>query len=345
MRFHLTGFGGDDGFFAGETGLDNRGGTQMNLAGKVAIVTGSGGGGTGRSTARRLAREGAAVVVNDVNDPGGRETVALIEADGGLAAFCCADVKIEADIKALIAFAESTFGGLDVLVNNASSPDGLGLLTGWIDAVRIEVLGPMHATLAAIEAMRRRGGGAIVNIGSTSAIGHGRKHSPWPAYDVGKMAQIRLTTTLACLRDQENIRVNCLVPSWVASPGPKEYWESLTPEQRKERGVPDALISGWSNTRATHRTRWLFGSLERADRQASPPSRVGVAVVANRSVRNEGREGAVSEKGSRKGISSSSEIVPPGARTGLGRRGEESHRESSKSVKLVYTTLEPGSPD
>jgi NAD(P)-dependent dehydrogenase (short-subunit alcohol dehydrogenase family) len=215
----------------------------MNLAGKVAIVTGSGGGGTGRATARRFAHEGASVVVTDVNHPGASETVSLIEVAGGRARFCPADMRNEADIKALIAFAESTYGGLDVLVNNASSPDGMGLLTGWIDAMHVEVLGPMHATLAAIEAMHRRGGGAIVNIGSTSAIGHGRKHSPWPAYDVGKMAQIRLTTTLASLRDRENIRVNCLVPGWVASPGPREYWESLTPEQRKERGVPDTLIS------------------------------------------------------------------------------------------------------
>jgi NAD(P)-dependent dehydrogenase (short-subunit alcohol dehydrogenase family) len=56
------------------------------------------------------------------------------------------------------------------------------------------------------------------------------------------MAVMRLTTTLGPLRDQENIRVNCLVPSWVASPGPKEYWASLTPAQRKERGVPETLI-------------------------------------------------------------------------------------------------------
>jgi NAD(P)-dependent dehydrogenase (short-subunit alcohol dehydrogenase family) len=215
----------------------------MNLQGKVAIVTGSGGGGTGRATARRFAREGASVVVSDVNDAGGRQTVALIEADGGLASFCHTDVRIESDLRALVAFAESSFGGLDFLVNNASSPDGMGLLTGWMDGVGIEILGPMHATLAAIEAMRRRGGGAIVNVGSTSALGHGRKHSRWPAYDVGKMAQMRLTTTLACLRDQENIRVNCLVPAWIASPGPKEYWESLTPEQRRERGVPDTLLS------------------------------------------------------------------------------------------------------
>jgi len=215
----------------------------MIPGGKVAIVTGSGGGGTGRATAERLAREGASVVVSDVNDAGGRETVAWIESTGGRARFCRADVRVESEIAALIAFAEASFGGLDILVNNASSPDGHALLTGWKEMVDIEILGPMHATLAAIPAMRRRGGGSIVNIGSTSALGHGRKHSPWPAYDVGKMAQIRLTTTLGVLRDRENIRVNCLVPAWIASPGPREYWESLTPDERRERGVPDTLLS------------------------------------------------------------------------------------------------------
>src|SRR5262249_35394645 len=159
-----------------------------------------------------------------------RETAALIEGSGGRAAFCRADVRDEGDIRALVSFAEAHFGGLDVLVNNASSPDGMGFLTGWEDCVRSEILGPMHATLAAIEAMRKRGGGAIVNIGSTSAIGHGRQHSRWPAYDVAKMAQIRLATTLAPLWEKEKIRVNCLVPAWIASPGPLEYWESLTPE-------------------------------------------------------------------------------------------------------------------
>ena len=213
----------------------------MNLQNKVAIVTGAGGGGTGRAAARRFAREGAMVVVNDINLAGGHETVALIESAGGRAAFCGANIATEAD--ALLAFADSTYGGVDVLVNNASDPTGLGALTGWNECIHLEVLGPMRAILGAIERMRRRGEGAIVNIGSTSALGHGRKHAPWPSYDVAKMAMMRLTTTLAFLRQEANIRVNCLVPSWVASPGPKEYWESLTPEQRKERGVPDTLIS------------------------------------------------------------------------------------------------------
>ena len=197
----------------------------MTLKDKVAIVTGSGGGGTGRATAcPRLSREGALVVVTDLNQSGGHETVSRIESEGGRAAFCLADVGKEPEIRALFDFAESRFGGVNVLVNNASSPDGFGQLTGWVESIQTELLGPMRATLLAIEAMRRRGGGAIVNIGSTSAIGHGRKHSRWPSYDAGKMAVMRLTTTLGPLRDQENIRVNCLVPSWVASPGPKEYW-------------------------------------------------------------------------------------------------------------------------
>lgn len=213
------------------------------LNGKVVLVTGSGGEGTGRATARRFAREGAAVVVHDINDDGGRETVRLIECESGRAAYFHADVRNEAGITALMAFAESTFGGVDILVNNASSPDGMGQLTGWMEMMSIEILAPMRATLLAIESMRRRGGGAIVNIGSTSALSHGKKPSRWPAYDVGKMAQMRLATTLGMLKESDNIRVNCLVPAWIASPAPKAYWESLTPEQRRERGVPDTLLS------------------------------------------------------------------------------------------------------
>src|SRR5262249_49142484 len=154
--------------------------------------------------------EGALIVVNDINESGGHETVSRIEAGGGCAAFCPADIGKESEIKALFDFALSKFGGVDVLVNNASSPDGLGQFTGWVESIEVELLGPMRATLLAIDAMRRRGGGAIVNIGSTSALGHGRKHSRWPSYDAGKMAIMRLTTTLGPLRDQENIRVNCL---------------------------------------------------------------------------------------------------------------------------------------
>jgi NAD(P)-dependent dehydrogenase (short-subunit alcohol dehydrogenase family) len=80
-----------------------------------------------------------------------------------------------------------------------------------------------------------------VNISSTSAIGHGRKHSKSPGYDVAKAAVLRLTTTLGWLRERELIRVNCLVPDWVASAEVKAYWDPLTPQQRRELGAPDSL--------------------------------------------------------------------------------------------------------
>lgn len=218
----------------------------MQLASKVAVVTGAGGRGCGRAIAWRLAREGASVVVSDLRESAGLETVERIHAETGdpcRAAFFRADVGSQAAVRELFAFAETTYGGVDFLVNNASHPEAGGPLEGWFDTLQVDLLGAMYATLRAIEALRQRGGGAIVNIGSTSALGHGFEHSPWPGYDVAKMGVIRLTTALGCLRESERIRVNCLVPGWIASPQVVEYWVGLTPEQRVERGAPDVLLS------------------------------------------------------------------------------------------------------
>jgi NAD(P)-dependent dehydrogenase (short-subunit alcohol dehydrogenase family) len=216
----------------------------MDLTGKVAIITGSGGAGCGRAIARRFAREGCSVVVSDIDEPGGHETVRLIEAGQGRAAFLRADLAKESDIKALIEFAEKTYGGLDVLVNNAGAPyRPQGLLDNWFHELEVDLHGPMYAILHAIPAMRKRHGGAIVNMGSTSAIGHGLKHSKSPGYDVAKMGLIRLTTTLAPLQASDGIRVNCLVPAWIASPEVKSYVDSLTPQQRKVGNVPEVLIT------------------------------------------------------------------------------------------------------
>jgi NAD(P)-dependent dehydrogenase (short-subunit alcohol dehydrogenase family) len=125
----------------------------MNFDGKVAIITGSAEKEPAMPSRGDLPRKGW--VVSDINDAGGDETVALIEADRGRAAFHPADVKNENEINGLIAFAESTFGGLDILVNNASKPDTMGLLIGWMDAMAVEILAPMRSTLTTIEAMRR----------------------------------------------------------------------------------------------------------------------------------------------------------------------------------------------
>src|SRR5262245_7104141 len=100
-------------------------GKQMT-DGNVAVVTGSGGAGCGRAIARRFASRGAAVVVSDINEAGGRETVRLIETSGGRAAFCRTDIREHTEARELVAFAERTFGGVSVLVNNASAPHEAG---------------------------------------------------------------------------------------------------------------------------------------------------------------------------------------------------------------------------
>jgi NAD(P)-dependent dehydrogenase (short-subunit alcohol dehydrogenase family) len=184
------------------------------------------------------------VVVCDINEAGGHETVRVIKEAGGRAAFFRADVRRESEVRDLVSFAEASFGGLHVLVNNASAPHGSERLEEWTDALETDLLGAIYATRWAIEAMRRAGGGAIVNVASISALWHGRK-SPGglPGYDVAKAGMIRMTTRLASLAKTDGIRVNCLAPGWIATDGPRQYWESLTPSGRAERGVPSRLLT------------------------------------------------------------------------------------------------------
>ncbi len=217
----------------------------MNISRRVAIVTGSGGTGCGRAIALRFASQGSAVVVSDINEAGGHETVHLIERGGGRAAFFRADMRQESQVRDLISFAEATFGGLTVLVNNASAPHGSDEgLVDWMDSIETDLLGAIYATRWAVKAMRRGGGGAIVNIASISALWHGRKTAGgFPGYDVAKAGMIRMTTRLASLAEKDNIRVNCLAPGWIATDGPRQYWESLTPAERVERGVPSQLLT------------------------------------------------------------------------------------------------------
>lgn len=212
---------------------------------RVVIVTGAGGTGCGRAIAARFARDGAAVVVSDLNESGGRETVRLIESRGGRAAFVPADIRDASQARDLIAYGERTFGGVSVLVNNASATHDTGEeLERWIECLQTDLIGTMHATRWAIEAMRRGDGGSIVNIASISALWHGRKTPGGLAgFDVAKAGMIRLTTRLGGLVRKDGIRVNCLAPGWIATDAPRKYWESLTPAERAERGVPSRLLT------------------------------------------------------------------------------------------------------
>jgi NAD(P)-dependent dehydrogenase (short-subunit alcohol dehydrogenase family) len=217
------------------------------LAGKVAIITGAGGNGCGRAIARRFAREAAWLVIADTDKAGLRGTASAIEAEGGRASILPTDVSNETEVCALFDFAEKTYGGVDVVVNDASGavfPEKS--LDDWFVNLRVDLLGTMFATRYGIEAMRRRGGGAIVNIGSTSALPHGDARANGPSssgYNTAKAGVIRLTTTLKWMGAKERIRVNCLVPHWIGTDHIMSVIAKMTPEQRRDSAVPDVLIT------------------------------------------------------------------------------------------------------
>jgi NAD(P)-dependent dehydrogenase (short-subunit alcohol dehydrogenase family) len=211
---------------------------------RVVIVTGAGGSGCGRAISERFAADGAMIVVSDIDEAGGNETVRAVERSGGRAAFFRADVRKESQVKELVSFAETMFGGLSVLVNNASAPHGDGDLGSWIDPIETDLLGAIYATRWAIEVMRRGQGGAIVNIASISALWHGRKTPGGiPGYDVAKAGMIRMTTRLAYLAEADGIRVNCLAPGWIGTNEVRKHWTALTPTERTARKVPAQLLA------------------------------------------------------------------------------------------------------
>ncbi len=211
---------------------------------RSALVTGAGGVGCGRAIARRLAREGASVVVCDLDELGAHETVRLITREGGRALVRGCDVRIESDVKDAVAFTVAELGGLDVLVNDASAPyRPQAPLDHWTDTIATDLLGTMTATRAAIDAMAGKGG-VIVNMGSTSALPHGRVQGGGsPAYDVAKAGVMRLTTMLAWLGKRDAVRVNCFVPDWVATPEVQSYFDTLTDEERTALHVPSKLTT------------------------------------------------------------------------------------------------------
>ncbi len=209
----------------------------MDIEGKVALVTGSGSG-IGRATALRLASEAAAVVVADIDEEGGRETVRQIEAAGGRAAFTRADVASEAGVRAMVAFAEETFGGLDILVNNAGVVKGITTERlsfpevepeRWIRTLEVNLRGVILGTQYGIQAIRKRAGGVIVNISSGAGIGYGPHGSP--VYAASKAGVMRFSAALAPLKDRMNIRVNCICPGWVDTPMVQRTRAEMSPEE------------------------------------------------------------------------------------------------------------------
>jgi NAD(P)-dependent dehydrogenase (short-subunit alcohol dehydrogenase family) len=215
----------------------------VDLEEKVALVTGAGAG-IGRGAALRLAREGAAVVVSDVDEVTGVDTVREIRSRGGRAAFVLADVTSEADVSEMVAYAEEEFGGLDVLVNNAGGVEEPYFPEGdpahWGRAIDLNLLGTMLGTHFGVRAMKKRGDGAIVNVSSMGGVGF----QPYdiPEYGAAKAGVMRLTASLATLQERSGVRVNCICPGWVDTPASRRTRARMTPQERKDL-VPPVLLT------------------------------------------------------------------------------------------------------
>lgn len=188
----------------------------MRLKNKVAIITG-GGSGIGRATCQLFAEEGARVVVADINQKGGKQTVALLPK--GKAVFVKADVSQEDQVKRLIKGAVKAFGKLDILVNNAAAfvfgrvEDAT--LEDWNRVLGTNVLGPAFCVKHAVPEFKKAGGGAIVTIGSISSFIAQPDYVP---YNTSKSALINMTRCLAMDLAPFNIRANVVCPGVIRTP-------------------------------------------------------------------------------------------------------------------------------
>ncbi|MCZ2095159.1 MAG: glucose 1-dehydrogenase [Chloroflexota bacterium] len=189
------------------------------LEGKVAIVTG-GGSGIGQSTALAFAREGVKVVVSDVDEQGGNETVRLIEAQGGEARFVRADVSKPAEVEQLVRATVEAFGALHFACNNAgiggpAAPTGEYPIDGWEQVIAINLSGVFYCMRYQIPEMLKAGGGVIVNMASIlGTVGYAQS----PAYVAAKHGVVGLTKTAALEYSSQGIRVSAVCPAFIRTP-------------------------------------------------------------------------------------------------------------------------------
>ncbi|MGF1593333.1 MAG: SDR family oxidoreductase [Kiloniellaceae bacterium] len=208
------------------------------LAGKHAVITG-GGAGIGRESALLFAREGAAVAVADLDAKAAGATAAEITAAGGKALAIAVDVADAASVAAMIAAAESGLGAVDTLFNNA------GVMLGgdngpedteqavWDRTIAINLTGVFHCCRAGLPALRRAGGGAILNMSSLVAVMGAAV--PQLAYTASKGGVLAMTREIAVQYGRQNIRANALLPGPIATPLTAQLFDS--PEKLERRRV------------------------------------------------------------------------------------------------------------
>ncbi len=207
----------------------------MRLENQVAVITG-GAGGIGRETGLLFAAEGASCVLSDVDEEKGAAVVAEIKAAGGEAVFIRADVSKAADCEAMIRCAEDTYGKLTCLFNNAGvmlGDDGDAESTTediWDLTMAINVKGVFFGCKYGIPAIKRAGGGTIIN--TASFVAHLGAATPQLAYTSSKGAVLAMTRELATIHARENIRVNALCPGPLHT---KMLMDFLDTEEKKQR--------------------------------------------------------------------------------------------------------------
>ena len=227
----------------------------MRLEGKVAFITGATSG-IGAVMARRFAAQGASVVIAARREDRGQAVVEDIRSAGGRAAFQRMDTAIEADVRASIEFAVSTFGKLDVLVNNAGPVD---LIQSGTDRrahelsseafdriVRVTLYGPFWCCKYALPHMIAAGGGSIINISSIAAV---TGLPMLPAYSAAKGGLSALTRQLAFDYGQYRIRANAIVTGLIVHEGSQgqvdtpEKYQAYRARHLTRLGVPDDIAN------------------------------------------------------------------------------------------------------
>jgi len=216
----------------------------MRLKDKIAVVTGVGAG-IGEAIAIRFAEEGARLALADIQEAGGRATLDKVTAMGAKAAFVQADISKEEAARRIAEFAVSSFGGIDILVNNAADFTQMGVeraeMADWQRVLGVNVIGPALVTKFAIPFMKAKGG-SIVNMASMSGL---IAQSDFATYNASKGALITMTKCLALDLAPFKIRVNSICPGCILTSASYREIErlGLTFEQWRDQVAPLHMLN------------------------------------------------------------------------------------------------------